>query len=346
MPMGGTRTIATPRLVVEGRKVSREAGELSAEPPVDIRAAASFQEVGKHFQRCLYCLEELLDERENLIREVIFLKEPMHQEICDLRAKLLALYRSKSEAEIECDNYKAEIMCIKRKLFEITKAHMTHKQAVDATRQGLLQMTLEHDAEQSRSQTLSDELAALKNQYREEINLVTRQLENTRNPDNILSLWRSRQTNEFQTLSAEQRQLLEKYYEPKLEKLLSWNKRRTGSLRLAEQEVGSLRGQAWASQHQATILSNHKLLLEQKLLNAQAAWAQDAASYQIQKRELEASAGILKTELGVQIKKNDHIRCMQENIAEELAAYKESLMMCGNLIESPDMVDQKNPNPK
>ncbi|XP_055512658.1 uncharacterized protein sync [Leucoraja erinacea] len=321
-------------------------GELPAESPVDIPAVDSMQQVGEHFQWCLYCLEELLGEREKLIRELIFLKEPMHQEICELRVKLVAIYRSKSQAEIKCENYKGEIMFMKRKLFEMTKAHLTYKQEADSTRQALVQMTLEHEAEESRSQTLNDQLAAFKHQCREEIKLVIHQLENTRNIDNILPLWRSRQTDEFQNLLAEQRQWLEKYHEPKLEKLLSWNKSRAASLRLAQREVGSLRGQVCQLQQQATSLNNQKLLIEQKLLRAHSVWAEDAARYQIQKRELEAKARILETDLSVQKTKNDDIRCMKQNITEELAAYKESLTMCGHIIESPDMIDQKNPNPK
>ncbi|XP_072102274.1 syncoilin isoform X2 [Mobula birostris] len=297
--------------------------EFSDESPVDIvQAADTLQAVGRHFQRCIDSLEELLEERENLIRELIFVKEPMIQEVCDLRAKLLVLFQGKSEAEIECENYKEEIKSTKRKLFEIIKTQMTYKHAVSTSNQSLPQMALEQEALESEAQLLSDELAVLKDRQQEEINKVIHKLENIRNTINIVSRSKGQQTDEFQNILAEQRQWLQKYYEPKLENLMKWDQSRTESLRHTQQEVKGFRQQLQVVLDQGAKLSTQKQFLQRQLQATHEKRGQDIALYQTQIRELEAKVSILKTELIIQKKKNDNMRIMKESLLEELAAYR------------------------
>ncbi|XP_069752210.1 syncoilin-like [Narcine bancroftii] len=320
--------------------------ELCVESPIDIIGTVdSLQALGKHFQSCIKCLEELLEERENLIREIIFTKEPMHQEICDLRAKLLMLYHSKSETDIECDNYKEEITCIKRKLFEVTKAHMTYKYEMYINSQGLPQMVSLHETLKSKAQVLSDELAGLKKHYHEEIRQVIHQLENIGSTNNILPISRSQETNKFQNLLAEQRQWLEKYHEPKMKNLMSWNKSRAETLRQLRQEVKCFRGQLQSLQEQVTMLINRKQFLEQQLQFTERQWGQDIMHLQTQKTELEAKVDTLKAKLVEQKEKNDSIRYIKESLSEELDAYRERLITCGNLIQSTMSGDPKTLNP-
>ncbi|XP_067863118.1 syncoilin-like [Heptranchias perlo] len=319
--------------------------ELQEDSPINIiRAVDSLQAVGKHFQKCIQIVEHLLEERETLIKELIFMKEPMHQEIGDLRTELLMLYQSKSKAEIECDNFKEEITCTKKKLFEITKAQLTCKYKLDANKQDLPRITLVQEALESKVQVLSDELAVLKDHCHEEINQMIHQLENNRNTENILSLSKSRQTSaEFQCFLVEQRQWLEQYYQPKLEKLNKWSKTSAKSLQNTQKEIKCLIKQLQPLQEQVTKLYAQRQHLEEQLQFMQRKWAEDVLQYQEQKKELELKVSILKTELAQQKKKNEDIKNLKESLSEDLSVYKGRLTACGNLIESSNKLDLKNP---
>uniref|UniRef100_UPI00398F2D26 syncoilin isoform X2 n=1 Tax=Pristiophorus japonicus TaxID=55135 RepID=UPI00398F2D26 len=292
--------------------------------PIDIiRAVDSLQAADKHFQQCIYCVEELLLERENLIKEFILMKEPLHQAIGDLKAELLKLYQTKSKAEIECDNFKEEIACTKKKLFDIIKAQMACKYKLDCKKQDLPRITLEREVLESKVQVLSDELAVLKNHHHEEISQIIHRLENSQNTNDALSLAESRQTSgDFRSFLGEQRQCLEKYYEPKLEKLMRWSKTRAESLQHTQQEIRGFIKQLQPLQEQVAKLNTQGRCLEQQLQLRQRKWAEDVLQYQGQKRELEVKVTILKSELAQQKEKNSEIKYLKGSLSEELSVYK------------------------
>ncbi|XP_072356167.1 syncoilin isoform X1 [Scyliorhinus torazame] len=308
--------------------------EFQEDPPMEIiRIVDSLQVVGKHFQECIQSVEELLEERENLIKELIFMKEPMHNEIDVLRGELLKLHQTKSKTAIECDNFKEEITCAKKNLFEIIKAQMTCNYKLHVNKQALPQMTLQQEALESKAQVLSDELTRLKNHCHQEKNQMIYQLENI--TKNIQSSSKHHQTSgEFQSVLDEPWQWLEKYYEPKLGNLLKWNKSRTESLQQTQQEIQDFIKQLQPLQEEATKLSIQRQCLEQQLQLMQRKWAEDILQCQKEKSELQEKVRMLKTELALQKQKNNDIRCLTESLSEELFVYKQSVTAYGNLIES------------
>ncbi|XP_067867167.1 syncoilin [Heterodontus francisci] len=331
---------------MEGKSTRLDAmSEFQEDPPIEIiRTVDSLQAVGKHFQECIRSVEVLLEARENLIKELIFMKEPMHKEIGGLRAELLQLYQTKSKTEIECDNFKEEIICTKKKLFEITKAQITYKYKLHVNKQDLPQIALQQEALESKAQVLSDELAVLKTHCHKQINQMIHQLENISNTKNILSPAKSHQTNvEFQSFLGEQWQWLERYYEPKLGKLMKWNKIRAESLHGTQQEIECFMKQMQPLREQMTKLNIQRQCLEQQLKFMQRKWAEDILQYQGQKKELEEKISVLKAELALQKKKNDDIKYLKDSLSEELSIYKERLTAYGNLIESSNKLDLKNP---
>ncbi|XP_078423640.1 syncoilin-like [Cetorhinus maximus] len=319
--------------------------EFQEDPPKEIIGIVdSLQIVGEQFQECIQSVEELLEKRENLIKELIFMKEPMQKEIGILREELLKLYQTKSKTEIECNNIKEEITCTKKNLFEIIKAQMTCKHKLHVNKQALPQITLQQEALKSKAQVLSDELAVFKNHCHKEINQMVHQLENIRNMKNILIPAKGHETSvEFQSFLGEQWQLLEKYYEPKLGKLLKWCEHRNESLQQSQKEIKCFIKQLQPLQEQVTKLNTQRRCLEQQLQFMQRNWAQDILQYQWQKRELQEKFSMLKTELTLQKQKNNNIKHVKESLSEELCVYKERLAAYGNLIESSNKLDLKNP---
>ncbi|XP_078094483.1 syncoilin [Mustelus asterias] len=308
--------------------------EFQEDHPMEIiRIVDSLQAVGEHFQECIQSVEELLEERENLIKELVFMKEPMHKEIESLREELLKLYLTKSKTEIECDNFKQEIASTKQNLFEIIKAQMACKYKLHITKQSLPQVAAQQEALRSKAQVLSDELTQLKNH--KETNQIIHQLENIKNTKNIRTSSKSYQANrEFQNFAGESWQWLDKYYEPKLGKLTKWNKSRSESLRLIQQQIKAFIKQLQPLQDEVTRLNLQRQRLEQQLQFMQRKWAEDILQYQKEKSELQEKVSLLKTELKLQKQKNDDIKHLKESLADELLNYKESLTACGNLIES------------
>ncbi|XP_048414194.2 syncoilin-like isoform X2 [Stegostoma tigrinum] len=315
--------------------------DFQEDPPVEIiRIVDSLQAVGKRFQECIDSVGELLEERENLIKELSFMKEPVYKEIGNLRAELLKLYQTKLKAEIECDNFKEEMTCTKKTLFKITKAQMTCKYELHINKQDLSLTTSQRKTLESRAQTLSDELAVLKHCHQKEINQLIRQLESIKNGRSTLSLMNSHQTNEeFQSLFGEQWQWLEKYYEPKVRNLLNWSKTRAESLKCTLQEIENFKKQLQPLQEQVTKLNTRRQRLEGQVQFIERKWAEDILQYQEQKRELQEKVSLLKTELDVQKQKNNNIKQLKESLSEELFVYKESLTAFGTLTESSNKLD-------
>ncbi|XP_007902489.1 syncoilin [Callorhinchus milii] len=308
--------------------------EFEEDSPV-IRAVDSLQAVGQLFQVCIQAVEQLLAERENLIEQLTRLKEPMHQEVCVKKAELLALYQNKSKTQIECDNLKEEMKLIKKKLFEVTKAHMACKFKLDTSKQVLPQVALVREELESKVQTLSVELAGLKTHSRGEINQMIQRFENNRDTKEILSLSKNRETDlKFQRVLVEQRQELDKYYQPKLERLMKWNKTSVESLQRTKQEIKDLIKELQPLQEQVAKLNTQRKCLVKQLQLLQIKRAEDAVQYQEHQRELEEKVIILRTELAVQTNKNDNIKNLKASLSEDLCVYKERLTIYGNLINS------------
>ncbi|XP_072403995.1 syncoilin [Chiloscyllium punctatum] len=318
--------------------------DFQEDPTADIITTVdSLQAVGKRFQECIDSVGELLEERENLMKELNFMKEPVHKEIGNLRTELLKLYQAKSKTEIECDNFKEEITCTKRNLFKITKAQITCKYELHINKQDLPLITSQQEVLESEAQRLADELAVLKHCHQKELNQMINRLESIKNERNMLSLTNSHQTNEeFQSLFGEQWQWLEKHYEPKVRNLLNWSKTRAESLKHTLHEIESFRKQLQPLQEQVTKLNIRRQCLEEQMQFIQRKWAEDILQYQEQKRQLQEKVSLLKTELGVQKQKNNNIKHLKESLSEELFVYKECLTAFGTFTESSNKSDLKN----
>ena len=79
------------------------------------------------FQQCIEAVAQLEEERDQLIHELVLLREPALQEVQQVHRDILAAYKLHAQAELERDGLREEIRLVKQKLFKVTKEFVSNQ---------------------------------------------------------------------------------------------------------------------------------------------------------------------------------------------------------------------------
>ena len=108
----------------EGEMVATE-GSLPAQPipntEEDPLSVEDLERLEARFQQCVQAVSQLEEERDQLIHELVLLREPALQEVQQVHQDILAAYKLHAQAELERDGLREEIRTVKQKLFKVTK---------------------------------------------------------------------------------------------------------------------------------------------------------------------------------------------------------------------------------
>ncbi|GAB1288961.1 Syncoilin [Apodemus speciosus] len=194
------------------------------------------------FQQCVQAVSQLEEERDQLIHELVLLREPALREVQQVHQDILAAYKLHAQAELERDGLREEIRMVKQKLFKVTKECVAYQYQLECRQQDVAQFADCREALSTRAAQLSGELTQLRDAYQKQKEQLQQQLEAPPTQSDGRFLQESRRlSTQFENLMAESRQGLEEEYEPQLLRLLERKEAGTKALQDTQAEIQEMR---------------------------------------------------------------------------------------------------------
>ncbi|XP_053255065.1 syncoilin isoform X1 [Podarcis raffonei] len=301
----------------------------------------SIEDLGKHFQECIEAVEELERERDQLIRELMLLREPALEEIRQAHGEILEAYRLHAKVELERDSLRDEIRQVKQKLFRVTRECVACQYQLENRRHDVAQFAVYREELESRVSQLSEELSQLRETCEKEKEQLREQLKAPRRRRSSCYLQASRRLSmEFESFVAESRQGLEEQYEPKLMRLLERREASRKALQKTQGEIHRLKETLRPLQGEVSKLLLQNKNLEQQILLIKEKRDEEVLQYKDQVEEMEERLRELKKGVQLQQKKNQELEELRASLHQELSIYKDCLEIYGQLCKSETKQDQ------
>ncbi|XP_027255177.1 syncoilin isoform X3 [Cricetulus griseus] len=312
----------------EGEMVALEEG-LPAPPSPSTEEDLSVEDLALlegRFQQCVQAVSQLEEERDQLIHELVLLREPALQEVQQVHQDILAAYKLHAQAELERDGLREEIRMVKQKLFKVTKECVAYQYQLECRQQDVAQFADCREALSTRAAQLSGELTQLRDAYQKQKEQLQQQLEAPPTQSDGHFLQESRRlSTQFENLMAESRQGLEAEYEPQLLRLLERKEAGTKALQDTQAEIQKMKEALRPLQAEARQLHLQNRNLEDQITLVRHKRDEEVQQYREQLEEMEERQRQLRSGVQVQQQKNKEMERLRISLAEELSTYKATI---------------------
>ncbi|XP_069434781.1 syncoilin isoform X2 [Ovis canadensis] len=288
------------------------------------------------FQQCIEAVAQLEEERDQLIHELVLLREPALQEVQQVHRDILAAYKLHAQAELERDGLREEIRLVKQKLFKVTKECVAYQYQLECRRQDVAQFADFREALTTRAAQLSEELTQLREAYQKQKEQLRQQLEAPPSQRDGHFLQESRRLSaQFESLMAESRQGLEEEYEPQLLRLLERKEAAAKALQKTQAEIQEMKEALRPLQAEAQQLHLQNRNLEDQITLVRQKRDEEVQQYREQLEEMEERQRQLRSGVQLQQQKNKEMEQLRVGLAEELATYKAMLPKSLEQVNAP-----------
>ncbi|XP_036866295.1 syncoilin isoform X1 [Manis javanica] len=278
------------------------------------------------FQQCVQAVAQLEEERDQLIHELVLLREPALQEVQQVHQDILAAYKLHAQAELERDGLREEIRLVKQKLFKVTKECVAYQYQLECRQQDVAQFADFREVLTTRAAQLSEELAQLQDAYQKQKEQLQQQLEAPPSQRDGHFLQESRRlSTQFENLMAESRQGLEEEYEPQLLRLLERKEAAAKALQKTQAEIQEMKEALRPLQAEAQQLHLQNRNLEDQITLVRQKRDEEVQHYREQLEEMEERQRQLRSGVQLQQQKNKEMEQLRISLAEELSTYKAML---------------------
>ncbi|XP_016074721.1 PREDICTED: syncoilin [Miniopterus natalensis] len=278
------------------------------------------------FQECVQAVAQLEEERDQLIHELVLLREPALQEVQQVHQDILAAYKLQAQAELERDGLREEIQLVKQKLFKVTKECVAYQYQLECRQQDVAQFADFREVLTARAAQLSEELAQLRDAYQKQKEQLRQQLEAPPSQGDGHFLQESRRLSaEFENLMAESRQGLEEEYEPQLLRLLERKEAAAKALQKTQAEIQEMKEALRPLQAEAQQLHLLNRNLEDQIILVRQKRDEEVQQYREELEKMEERQRELRSGVQLQQQKNKEMEQLRISLAEELSTYKAML---------------------
>uniref|UniRef100_G1NU08 Syncoilin, intermediate filament protein n=1 Tax=Myotis lucifugus TaxID=59463 RepID=G1NU08_MYOLU len=278
------------------------------------------------FQECVQAVAQLEEERDQLIHELVLLREPALQEVQQVHQDILDAYKLHAQAELERDGLKEEIHLVKQKLFKVTKECVAYQYQLECRQQDVAQFADFREVLTARAAQLSEELAQLRDVYQKQKEQLRQQIEAPPSQREGHFLQESRQLSaQFENLVAESRQGLEEEYEPQLVRLLERKEAAAKALQKTQAEIQQMKEALRPLQAEAQQLHLLNRNLENQITLVRQKRDEEVQQYKEQLEKMEEQQTQLRNGVQLQQQKNKEMEQLRISLTEELSTYKAML---------------------
>ncbi|XP_077006565.1 syncoilin isoform X2 [Tamandua tetradactyla] len=339
-PMKPEKTTSPEQILYVGETDTREEQSNAEESPSTEPSSSTEENLSiedlelleGRFQQCVQAVAQLEEERDQLIHELVLLREPALQEVQQVHQDILAAYKLHAQAELERDGIREETRLVKQKLFKVTKECVAYQYQLECRRQDVAQFAELRDVLTTRAAQLSEELAQLKDTYQKQKERLQQQLEAPPSQGDGHFLQESRQLSaQFESLMAESRQGLEEEYEPQLLRLLERKEAGAKALQKTQAEIQEMKEALRPLQAEARQLHLQNRNLEDQITLLRQKRDEEVQQYREQLEEMEERQRQLRSGVQLQQQKNKEMEQLRISLAEELSTFKACLEMYGRI---------------
>ncbi|XP_062046873.1 syncoilin isoform X2 [Lepus europaeus] len=296
--------------------------------PEESLSAEDLEVLEQRFQQCVQAVARLEEERDQLIHELVLLREPALREVQRVHGDILAAYKLHAQAELQRDGLREEVRLVKQKLFKVTKECVAYQYQLECRQQDVAQFANCRQVLTTRAAQLSEELAQLRDAYRKQKEQLRQRLEAPPSQSDGHFLQESRRLSaQFESLMAESRQGLEEEYEPQLLRLLERKEAGAKALQKTQAEIQEMKEALRPLQAEARQLHLQNRNLEDQIALARQKRDEEVQQYREQLEEMEERQRQLRSGVQLQQQKNKEMEQLRISLAEELSAYKGCLEM-------------------
>ncbi|ELW48619.1 Syncoilin [Tupaia chinensis] len=275
------------------------------------------------FQQCVRAVAQLEEERDQLVHELVVLREPALQEVQQVHQDILAAYKLHAQAELERDGLREEVRLVKQRLFKVTQECVAYQYQLECRQQDVAQWADLRDVLTTRAAQLSQELAQLRDACQKQKEQLRQRLEAPPSQGDGHFLQESRRLSaQFENLMAESRQGLEEEYEPQLLRLLERKEAGTKALQKVQAEIQEMKEALRPLQAEARQLHLQNRNLEDQITLLRQKRDEEVQQYREQLEEMEERQRQLRSGVQLQQQKNREMEQLRISLTEELSTYK------------------------
>uniref|UniRef100_A0A452FN20 Syncoilin, intermediate filament protein n=1 Tax=Capra hircus TaxID=9925 RepID=A0A452FN20_CAPHI len=335
----GVLYVEEPVKTASPEQISNPKESLQAGPSPSTEGSLSIEDLELlegRFQQCIEAVAQLEEERDQLIHELVLLREPALQEVQQVHRDILTAYKLHAQAELERDGLREEIRLVKQKLFKVTKECVAYQYQLECRRQDVAQFADFREALTTRAAQLSEELTQLREAYQKQKEQLQQQLEAPPSQRDGHFLQESRRLSaQFESLMAESRQGLEEEYEPQLLRLLERKEAAAKALQKTQAEIQEMKEALRPLQAEAQQLHLQNRNLEDQITLVRQKRDEEVQQYREQLEEMEERQRQLRSGVQLQQQKNKEMEQLRVGLAEELATYKAMLPKSLEQVNAP-----------
>nr|XP_055076356.1 syncoilin [Misgurnus anguillicaudatus]XP_055076357.1 syncoilin [Misgurnus anguillicaudatus] len=296
----------------------------------ELSTSMDIKELGAAFEVCIDEVGQLERRRDELVRELLDLEEPMAQELQTLKKTLGKEQGFLSKVKLEKHRLQEETLMTKRRLFIVARECAQKQVELIVQHNEVEHLNKAQEELKALVAKMTEEITKLNSDHQNHVqalqqqqNKITR--ESTRKKTHSYVTQGRRASLDLQQYLHGGIKILEEFYEPRLMSLLKRRQATIEAISKAKEQCQELRTRLGPLREEEHMLKLQKTCLEERIQLMENQRRENVEQYRETVDLLEENSRQLKTELQIQIRKTEELEMMKNDIARELLFYRESI---------------------
>ncbi|XP_061751493.1 syncoilin-like isoform X1 [Nerophis ophidion] len=227
---------------------------------------SDMENLGQIFEQCIEQVSHLEMRRDELIKELLFLQEPMMSVVEHLRGALVDKWKLVTLAEMDYMFVLEEVQQVKRKLFVTTRDCIRSHVTLAQLEYQVAQSALTKEELNTHIQTLKEELSQLQEAHQNQLTTLRDQAKKPYRSRAMSDVSQCRQASvRLQRRLSVGMKEVENWYEPRLIALLKRRQFGEKALRMSKEQAVGLRTQLGTLKEEVQRLEEKRFSMEQRI---------------------------------------------------------------------------------
>ncbi|XP_028820264.1 syncoilin [Denticeps clupeoides] len=287
-------------------------------------------ELGTLFEGCIEEVGRLQEQRDELVKELLELEQPMAEGVTALRTELDEARGQLVRVSLEKEALLMETHLVKKNLFIAARQCAQSQVSLRNQKQDVDSLNAIQEELKAQVQQLADEVTHLCSDHESSLKNLQSQLEylsqglGSACSSANLSLGR-RASWDLQQYLQGAIGALEEWYEPRLVALLKWRETSMEALKKAREQAQELKTQLGPLKDEEQRLELQRICLEERIHLMEAQRKENVEQYRETLDLLEESSRELRNELQIQKNMNRDLEVLKNTVMKELEIYRKHI---------------------